>query len=179
MKTRPPYKIVLTGPESTGKSSTSRELALALDTVWVPEYAREYLSRLGRPYQEEDLERIARGQLESEDQRAAHAADILICDTDLYVIKIWSEYKYGRCSPWILEQIALRSYDLYLLGYPDMAWEEDPLREHPDPKDREILFQYYLDHMVHSGVPFQVLRGSQDQRLAQAMAAIRRQAIIP
>lgn len=178
MTNKLPYRIVVTGPESTGKTRTSQDLAHALHTLWVPEYARDYLSRLSHPYQEEDLERIAQGQIESEESLAAQVRDYLVCDTDLYVIKIWSEYKYNRCSRWILEAIAQRSYDLYLLGYPDIEWEDDPLREHPDPRDRARLFQYYLDHMMNSGVPFRVLRGDPEQRLSQAMSTLREQGII-
>jgi len=171
----PLHRIVVIGPESTGKTRTSMDLAEALGTVWVPEYARTYLESLSRPYKEEDLELIAQGQLEREDQMAKTAQGFLVCDTDLYVIKIWSEYKFGRCSPWILHQIAQRRYDLYLLGFIDIPWEEDPFREHPDPAERKILYQYYLDHMVHSGRPFRVLKGRTQERLTQALESIHSQ----
>ena len=123
-------KIVVIGPESTGKSTLSEALATALHTVWVPEYAREYLEHLNRPYSETDLQAIARGQLLKEGEVAPLVNKVLICDTDLYVIKVWSEHKYGRCHASILEEIARRKYDLYLLTGIDMPWSPDPLREH-------------------------------------------------
>lgn len=172
MISTPLYRIVVTGPESTGKSQTSQDLARALGTVWVPEYARTYLEALDRPYEEEDLLKIAQGQIEWETQKAAQADRFLLCDTDLYVIKIWSEYRFGRCDPWILEQIALRPYDFYFLSYIDVPWEDDPLREHPDPRERELLFRYHLDHVLHSGTAFQILKGDASQRCRQAMETI-------
>ena len=97
----------------------------------VEEYARAYLSHLQRPYGPEDLLLIARGQVSSEEALVSKANKVLICDTDLYVIKVWSHFKYGYCHPEILETIASRKYDLYLLSYIDGPWQFDPQREHP------------------------------------------------
>src|SRR5579872_6760129 len=112
-------KIVIIGPESTGKSSLCEALALHYQTDWVPEYAREYLTAHGMDYRPEDLVVIARGQLALED-RHTHAAvaagkDLIFIDTDMYVMKVWGEFVFGGCDPWILQQIVLRSYDGYLL----------------------------------------------------------------
>ncbi len=167
-------KIVVLGPESTGKSTLSEKLAAHYRTVWTPEYAREYLETLGRPYEQRDLWEIAQGQLRLEDAMAQAANDILICDTDLYVIKVWSEHKYGQADPRILEQIASRPYDLYLLTYIDIAWEEDPQREYPDPQMREYFYRIYRDIVVNSGVPWADIRGSYEEREQRAIDAINR-----
>lgn len=167
-------KIVVIGPESTGKSTLSEALAQALNTVWVPEYARAYLQENGLSYEEHDLLQIAKGQLQSEDKLLQRANKRLICDTDLYVIKVWSEHKYGRCHPWILEQIAARKYDLYLLTDIDIIWQDDPMREHGDTAMRQYFYKIYQDIVMQSGVPWIGASGAHEQRLKQAMEAIKR-----
>ena len=165
-------KIVVIGPESTGKSTLSEALARELHTVFVPEYARAYLDKLGRPYMEEDLLQIAKGQVDNEDVLSASANKYLICDTDLYVVKVWSEHKYGRCERWIKEEIAQRQYDLYLLTYIDSKWEADAQREHPEPEMREYFYKVYLDIVQNSGVPWADVKGSREERLKAALKAI-------
>ncbi len=166
-------KIVVIGPESTGKSTLSAALAEELLTVWVPEYARQYLEQLDRPYTQDDLLNITKGQLELEDELAKQANNILICDTDLHVIKIWSEAKFGYCDKWILEQIAARSYDMYILTYIDTAWEDDPLREHGAPAERLYFYSLYNDIVQNAGVPVAIARGTHDERLKTALQAIK------
>lgn len=161
------------GPESTGKSTLSEALAKELHAVWVPEYAREYLEGLDRSYYESDLLEIAKGQVEAEDRLTAEAAGLLVCDTDLQVLRVWSEHKYGRCHKWILEQIARRSYDLYLLTYIDIAWEDDPLREHPEEGQRHYFYNVYRDIVQQSGLPWADVRGTMDQRLEISLKAIK------
>lgn len=165
-------KIVVIGPESTGKSTLSEALATALQTVWVREYAVEYLDGLSRAYEERDLLEIAKGQLASEDASIAQANKYLVCDTDLNVLKVWSEHKYGRCDKWILEQIAARRYDLYLLTAPDIPWAYHPQREHPDAEMREYFYRVYKDIVVESGVPLVAVSGSYEKRLQEAIAAV-------
>ena len=167
-------KIAVIGPESTGKSTLSEELAHELHTQWVPEFARGFLEQLGRPYTEGDLLTIARGQISGEDELTGSAHDFLICDTDLYVLKVWSEHKYGRCDPWILSMIAERKYDLYLLTYIDIDWQEDPLREHPDMHMRQYFYNIYKDIVVESGVPWVEVKGDPESRLQQAMEVIKK-----
>jgi NadR type nicotinamide-nucleotide adenylyltransferase len=165
-------KIVVIGPESTGKSTLSEALAASLNTLWVPEYAREYCMHLTREYTEEDLLAIAKCQVQLEDKYAGEAKDYLICDTDLYVLKVWSEHKYGRCHPWILEQIASRKYDLYLLTDIDIEWQDDPLREHADPEMRRYFHNVYKNIVAESGVPWVAISGSPQERLKKAIAAV-------
>lgn len=165
-------KIVVIGPESTGKSTLSKDLALALNTCFVPEFARDYLVNLNHPYNEEDLLTIARGQLETEEQQYNTAKDILICDTDLNVIKVWSEHSYNRCSRWVLEQIAEKKYDLYLLTDIDMIWDDDPLREHPEEHMRLYFYSQYRDIVINSGIPWVNVKGDRQTRLTTALRAI-------
>lgn len=163
---------MIIGPESTGKSTLAKALAKELETVWVPEYARDYLIQINRPYQEQDLLQIAKGQIALEDTLALQAHRWLICDTDLYVIKVWSEHKYHRCDPWILQQIAKRNYDLYLLTDIDLPWEDDPLRENPEPNMRTYFFNVYHDIVVHSHTRWQKISGTPEERIATALRAI-------
>ena len=160
------------GPESTGKSTLSAQLAAHYQTLWVPEFARDYLMQLNRPYEQEDLLRMAEGQLITEDAASTNANQFLVCDTDLHVIKVWSEAKYGDCDPRILELIASRKYDLYLLTYIDIAWEDDPLREHPKPEEREYFYQFYRDIVMNSGLPWADIRGGYEERLKIAIKAV-------
>jgi NadR type nicotinamide-nucleotide adenylyltransferase len=166
----PIKKVAIIGPECTGKSDLSKFLAEQFKTAWVPEYARPFIERLRRPYQQNDLITIAHGQLRLEDEWERDANQVLICDTNLYVIKVWSEFKYGNCEKEILEQIATRKYDLYLLTYIDIPWEADPQREHPH--QREQLYLHYLTEMKNQRVPFVEIKGEREQRRKSAVEAI-------
>lgn len=163
-------KIAIIGPECTGKSELSQFLAGHYQTAWVPEYARAYLDNLNRPYNQDDLLKIAHGQLRLEDEYARDAQKVLVCDTNLYVIKVWSQFKYGTCAPEILRQIETRRYDLYLLTYVDITWEADPLREHPD--QREALYNIYYHEMKAQQVPFVEIKGDRELRRSAALRAI-------
>lgn len=163
-------RVAIIGPECTGKSDLSKFLAAHFNTEWVPEYARGYMDNLRRPYTQDDLITIAHGQLRIEDEFARDANTFLFCDTNLYVIKVWSMFKYGNCEKEILDQIATRKYDLYLLTYVDLPWEEDPLREHPTK--REELYHIYLNEMKNQDVPFVEIKGEREQRRTTAIQAV-------
>jgi NadR type nicotinamide-nucleotide adenylyltransferase len=163
-------RIVLTGPESTGKSALAIELANHFNTVHVPEFARTYISELEQPYSYEDILIIAKGQIDSEMKLMAHANNLLFCDTDLTVTKIWCEFKYGKCHDWILKKMETHTYDIYLLCNIDLPWQNDPQREHP--KQREKLFQLYLDEMTSRNLNFGIVSGKRDERLKNAIEII-------
>ncbi|MEX2591844.1 MAG: ATP-binding protein [Anditalea sp.] len=167
-------KIVIIGPESTGKSTLTQALAKEFDEPWVEEYARRYIENLPGKYNYKDLLKIAKSQLALEDQKEKSAKQLLFCDTDLHVIKVWSEYKFKKTDPWILEQIKKRTYDLYLLTDIDIPWQEDPLREHPAPAMREYFYDKYHRIVLDSQVSFARISGSPEERLYKAMKAIKR-----
>jgi len=169
-------RIAITGPESTGKSWLAEKLADHYHTLWVPEFARTYIDTLGRPYKEQDILTIAKGQLESEKAASSFLdADtdqnqLLFCDTELLVTKIWSEFNYHRCDPWILDKLNSQTYSLYLLCYIDTPWEYDPQREHPD--FREQLFTLYHAEMKNRRWDFRVVTGLGEKRLRNAIKFI-------
>jgi NadR type nicotinamide-nucleotide adenylyltransferase len=169
-----PKKIVIIGPESTGKSTIAKELAEYFDCPWVPEYAREYIEKLDRPYEYDDLLEIAKGQIQSEDMLLDDEKEFIICDTDLNVIKVWSMHRFGKVDPWILEQIKSRKYDCYLLTDIDIPWQEDAQREHPDPEMRSYFFEWYLNIVSESGIPFHIISGEAKQRLSNCIEIIKR-----
>jgi len=168
----PLKKIVIIGPESTGKSTLCEQLAAHYHTGWVPEFAREYLTTHGTAYRYEDLLTIAKGQVKLEDRMAMEARDLLFVDTDLYVMKVWSEFVFGKCDPWILEQITARQYDGYLLCRTDLPWTADELREYPDPVTREKLFHIYKDILVNQTTPWSEVGGLAGQRLEGAIEIV-------
>jgi NadR type nicotinamide-nucleotide adenylyltransferase len=170
MSTSSVRRVAVIGPECTGKSALSAELASFYETVWVREFAREYIGNLDRPYNEPDLLTIARGQIQLEDQVERSANKLLICDTNLYVIKVWSKFKFSRVHPEILRMIDERRYDLYLLTNIDIPWVQDPQREHPDR--REELFEIYLHEMKQQPVPFEIIEGTGNQRYEIAVGAV-------
>lgn len=163
-------KVAVIGPECTGKSDLSEFLAGHFNTDWVPEYARSYIDNLVRPYEQHDLLTIAHGQARIEDEWARGAPGLLICDTNLYVIKVWSMFKYGNCAEEILKQISTRQYDLYLLTFIDVPWVDDPQREHPD--QRYQLYEVYLNEMKNQPVPFVEIKGEREQRRKTAIEAV-------
>lgn len=97
---------------------------------------------------------------------------LLFIDTDMYVMKVWCEYVFNRCHNFILEEIATRKYDFYLLCDIDLPWVADELREYPDEHSRKELFEIYLDILVNQNVPFKIISGQNDKRIANAIAAI-------
>lgn len=168
-------KIVLFGPESTGKTTLSRQLARYYNSVWVPEYAREYLqdkwNEERKTCQPEDLLPIAEGQMRLENKLAQKTNTVLICDTDLLETKVYSEaYYVGSCDP-ILEKYALENtYDLYLLTYIDTPWEADDLRDKPN--NRLEMFEAFEQELLNQKRPYVLLKGSKKERLNEAVKHI-------
>lgn len=171
----PIKKIVVIGPESTGKSMLCAQLAEFFKTDWVKEYAREYLISNGKEYTINDLDEIVKGQIRNEENainQLDKSNNILFIDTDMYVMKVWSEYVFNACNNSILNEIVKRKYDLYLLCEPDLTWVEDELRTYPDYKTRELLYHYYKEAMTHQQVPWININGDCEQRLQKSIKAV-------
>jgi len=167
-------KVVVIGPECTGKSTLCEQLARHYNTQWCPEYAREYLLKHGANYSYDDLLTIAKGQIaleENSSQLTANSSSPLFIDTDMYVMKVWCEFVFGKCHPWILNQIVVRKYDLYLLCNTDLPWVKDELREYPDLQTRETLYYMYKDLMINQSIPWAEISGNENERLQKAVAA--------
>ncbi|MBU2928043.1 AAA family ATPase [Winogradskyella psychrotolerans] len=168
-------KVVLFGPESTGKTTLSRQLAEHYDSVWVPEYSRTYLQdkwnaerKICEP---KDILPIAIGQMKLENELAQKTDSVLICDTDLLETKVYSEaYYQGTCDP-ILNTYALKnSYNLYFLTYIDTPWEADDLRDKPN--ERECMFKAFESALVTYNKPYILLKGTKEERLNIAIKHI-------
>jgi NadR type nicotinamide-nucleotide adenylyltransferase len=185
-------KVVIIGPESTGKSTLCEQLAGHYETTWCPEYARAYLVAHGKKYDYDDLLTIARGQVALEDKYAAtvksqwsmvnkknpenspfipHHSPLFI-DTDMYVMKVWCQFVFGKCHHYIHDQIAKRKYDLYLLCNTDLPWVIDELREYPDLETRQKLYHMYKEIMKSQAVPWVEISGTDEERLPQAIRAV-------
>jgi len=187
-------KIVVIGPESTGKSTLCEQLAQHYNTLWCPEYAREYLLEHGTKYDYDDLLTIAKGQIELENnyiqlvgssesgvqsrtkennaELTTQNSELLFIDTNMYVIKVWCEFVFGKCHQFILDQIAVRKYDLYLLCNIDLQWTPDQLREYPDLEPRQRLYLMYKDLMINQTVPWVDISGNSEQRFSKAILSI-------
>jgi NadR type nicotinamide-nucleotide adenylyltransferase len=186
MEQKPLIKVVITGPESTGKSTLCELLAQHYNTQWCPEFAREFLLTHGMDYTYEDLLFIAKGQLAMEDEYVqsvvnsslhnsrltTHNSRLLFIDTDMYVMKVWCEFVFGKCHDWILEQIEKRKYDLYLLCNTDLPWIKDKLREYPDLVAREKLYSIYKNTLMNQSTPSVEISGDYEERLQKAIKAV-------
>ena len=149
-------KIVIIGPECTGKSTLAKALSNHFNSPYISEYAREYIDSLDGNYHKDDILTIAQKQIELE-ENIKPISKYLFLDTDLIVCKVWSEFKYGQCQPWILEQIENRHYDHYLLCDIDIPWINDGLREHPN--HRKELFDIYTKELTGLNKSFSVISG--------------------
>lgn len=164
-------KVVVIGPESTGKSTLCSQLAEHYGTSWCPEYAREYLEAHGKDYNYADLLQISRGQLELED-RLRPSNQLYFIDTNLYVMQVWCEYVFGKCHQFILDNLVERKYDLYLLCGTDLPWAYDPLREFPEEAPRKELYRYYRELMINQSTPWVEISGDYPRRLETAIRAV-------
>ena len=180
-------KVVVIGPESTGKSSLCEQLANHYNTEWVKEYAREYLLTNGTEYSYDNLLEIAKGQFALENaaiqlvedkiknankSNSTFSSEIILIDTNMYVLKVWCEFVFEKCHPWILNQIVENSYDLYLLCDIDLPWVKDELREYPEVGIREKLYHHYKDLLINQSTPWVNISGNYQQRVEIAVNAI-------
>ena len=168
-------KVVLFGPESTGKTTLSKQLSRHYNTVWAPEFAREYLqdkwNNERKTCEKDDLIPIAKGQMKLENKLAKKADKVLICDTDLLETKVYSEEYYGGFVEPKLDKAAIENqYDLYLLTYIDTPWEEDDLRDRPEL--RLEMFNAFENALKKHNRPYILLKGDKETRLKKATEAI-------
>ena len=168
-------RVVLYGPESTGKTTLAKALANHYQTEWVEEFARDYLQNKWEEQQAictlEDLPIIVAGQLELENQKLDKANRVLFCDTNVVVTRVWSETHFnGYCDPVIMDCSKKFNYDLYLLTGIDVPWVKDDLRDRPD--DRQWMYNYFLKILKEQGAHFAEISGSMEERLKKAILMI-------
>ncbi|MGO4817589.1 DUF4301 family protein [Flavobacterium sp. W22_SRS_FP1] len=167
-------KIAMFGPESTGKTTLAIQLAEYYKTVWVPEFARDYLQEKWDKKQlicdSNDMLPIASGQTKLENEKLAVANKYLFCDTNLMVTKVFSEVYYGYCEPELDEAAQEHGYDLFFLTDIDVPWEKDDLRDKPE--GRKLVFEVFKKSLIDNKKPFITLSGDKSLRLEKAKAII-------
>lgn len=155
------FKVGIIGPESTGKSTLAQYLATRYEGLFVAEHARVYLEDRARErgsayaYAREDVLRIAQYQVEQL-RELSEQEGVAFFDTELIITKVWLEHKYGDCPAFVEEALHQYPMDVYLLCYPDLAWEPDPVRENPNI--REYLFEWYEREVQALDVPYYIVR---------------------
>ncbi|GAB4135470.1 MAG: hypothetical protein Fur0041_09540 [Bacteroidia bacterium] len=165
-------RIALIGAESTGKTTLAASLALRFNTLWVPELARDYVSRNQHQISPEEIESISRAQLAEEDKAAANANQLLFTDTEFIIAKVWCEDVYNTCPDWIIEMTKQHRYDLYLLTSNDLPWIPDPVRI--NAQRRDYFFNLYKKELEKLNVPFEVVSGRYENRLFNAVKIIKK-----
>lgn len=162
----PHNTFVVIGPESTGKTTLCQQLANHFKSSWIPEYARTYLENLDRKYTFNDVLHIAKKQIELE-QNFLGQSDFLFIDTDLIITKVWLLHVFKHAPPWIDEYLKIAYRKAYLITYPDIPWEFDPLRE--NPYLREYLFDWYVEEVERLNKPYTIIKGQGEERLKNAI----------
>lgn len=168
-------KIAILGPESTGKSTLAAQLAEHFRTSYIPEYAREYLKDFEKPYKINDVVDIALGQQKLIDEAKANKPQMLISDTEMIVNKIWCKFVFADVPAIISALASKQDFDLYLLCDIDLEWTYDPLREAPDINDRMTIFEMYKEELTLLNVNYRIISGQGQQRLQNAINAIKQQ----
>ncbi len=174
---RKPLRIVITGPESTGKTHLTAQLAREFGCLWTPEIAREYLSERGANYGPDDVCAMAQMQAERSTELAAASAELVFDDTDVLTHRIWFREKYGQADPKI-DAMPLEG-DFYLLCAPDLAWAPDPLREHPKESDRARHFELYKSELETCTKTYSVVSGQGSARKIVAMRTLAAHGVLP
>lgn len=167
------FKVAVVGPESTGKSTMANYLAKELGTVCVPEYARFYCKNLNNQYTLQDEVNMYYGQIALEEALTSSAKNgVLICDTTILTVKIWSDHLFGHTPNEVTEDIKTRKYDLYLLMDIDLPWEDDPLRDFPT--ERAHFMQVWKDELANLKANYEVISGLDQQRLQNGLQAVKK-----
>jgi nicotinamide riboside kinase len=164
--------IVVTGPESTGKTLISEYLARELNGYWIPEFAREYITEINRPYTYHDLEIIAETQIIQRNKAETKHKGYIILDTWLIITKIWFIEVYGTYPGWLDVAIRDQPVDLYLLCEPDIPWIPDPVRENGGER-RKYLFDRYLYEIRQTKVPYEFVSGINEERFINALNKVK------
>ncbi len=168
-------RIVVTGSESTGKTTLARDLASWLGVPWIPEYARSYAEAQGGRLGPEHVDPIARGQMAREDDAitAAEAAglELIVLDTDLVSTTVYAESYYGSTAPWIIAEARRRRGDLYLLADTDVPWSADGVRDRPHA--RREMHERFVARLREAGPAWITIDGLGARRLEHAIAAVR------
>lgn len=167
------FKIAITGPESTGKSTLAEKLAKHFNTDYIPEYSRTYLENFEGQYTENDVVEIAKKQYELILKEEDKNPEILIADTEIIVCKIWIEYVFKHPNEMIEDLLRRQDFDLYLLCDIDLPWVYDPLRENPNIEERKELFEIYKNTLTKMNVPFGIVRGSDEERVNNSLEIIK------
>lgn len=168
---RPIKKIAIVGPESTGKSTITQQLAKHYNTLWVPEYARYYCAALTEPCNLQDEVNMFHGQLALEDSILTIAEkDIIFCDTTFITVKIWSDEVFGETPQIVLDALPKYNYDLYLLMDIDLPWQEDPLRDFPNK--REHFMKVWQQELKALNATYVTVSGQDEDRLNNAITAV-------
>lgn len=163
-------RVVITGSESTGKTTLAAELATALATIWIPEYSRTYAEQSGSSLSAATVEPIALGQIDAEDAAESGNHELLVLDTDLVSTTVYAEHYYGSCPPWILSAARSRLGDLYLLGEIDLPWKADGVRD--QPASRAVVQQRFVDRLDEFGARVARVSGTGAVRLSTALDAV-------
>jgi NadR type nicotinamide-nucleotide adenylyltransferase len=164
-------RIALTGPECTGKSTLAVQLAQHYTTICIPEYAREYVGSLSRPYDYDDVVHIAETQVKQLEEYSNHANRILFLDTYLIITKVWFDLVFKRRPEWIDKELSEHSVDFYLLCDTDIPWEADPVRENGGDR-REYLLELYKKELLDFACEYGIVQGSGDERLKNAIRLV-------
>lgn len=163
-------RVVLTGSESTGKTTLTADLARHYGAIWVPEYVRGFADWKGAPLDAGDVEAIAEGQIAAQDLALERAEKLLLLDTDLLSTVVYAEHYYGSCPEWVRAAALHRRADLYLLCDIDVPWTPDPQRDRPG--DRPVMHDLFRQALTERRFDFQVIRGGWRERFLAARLAI-------
>lgn len=170
MEALPLRRVVLTGGECTGKTTLASLLARRFDTLWVPEFVREYAEGKGAPLDASDVEPIASGQIAAQDWAAERAIGLLVLDTDLVSTVVYARHYYGACPAWVEAAARGRLADLYLLLRPDLPWEPDGIRDRADRRGE--IHELFASTLAAFGARVVELGGEWEERLAAAVRAV-------
>ena len=165
-----PIRILITGPESSGKSELAKALAAHYQGIFIPEYARSYMEGLGKPYVYSDVEHIAQQQVR-EYEDTGRGQGFIFFDTWLIITRVWFEVVFESVPIWVDENIREARFDLVLVCAPDIPWVPDPLRENGGEK-REQLFEKYKAELNRFGLDWRIVTGTGDKRIHNARQMI-------